>query len=157
MMSAEVMPTVGHVPDMDLEKYKQSVLERFSNPEVKDQALRICMDGSGKMPKFVFPSLLDQLALGGPIEMLSLCTASWMRFLSGVDEQGELIPLNDPMADKLSTAAKTKRVETLLEISEIFGDLKNDKRFVSLVHELLASFYEKGARETLRETVRRYS
>ncbi|HEY9788042.1 MAG TPA: mannitol dehydrogenase family protein, partial [Candidatus Obscuribacterales bacterium] len=150
-MDVEVTPIVGNVPGVDLADYKRTLMERFANETIKDQALRICMDGSAKMPKFVLPSIEEQLARGGPIRRLSLCVASWIRFLNGVDEQGAEIPIVDPQGERLSAIAKEAKDDPrpLLALNDIFGSLGSSQRFVDEVDTLLKHLYEKGARATL--------
>ena len=151
LMDVEVTPLLEKVPGVDFAEYKRSLMQRFANETIKDPALRICMDGSGKMPKFVLPSINEQLERGGPIRRLTLCVASWCRFLSGVDEQGAEIPIQDPQAERLKQAATAggKNPKQLLQMTDIFGDLQNNKRFVQELELLLASMYDKGAAKTL--------
>lgn len=156
LMDVEVTPLVPPVPGVELDAYKRSLMERFANETIKDQALRICMDGSGKMPKFILPSIADQLERKGPIRRLTLCVASWMRFLNGKDEQGMDIPIVDPQAERLQSAAKAGGADPrpLLGFTDIFGDLGQNERFVKELEMLLASLYEKGAAKTLDFVVR---
>lgn len=151
LMDTEVTPLIGAVPGVNLEEYKQSLMERFANETIKDQVLRICMDGSAKMPKFVLPSITEQLRREGPIRRLTLCVASWMRFLNGNDEQGQEIPIVDPQADRLRLAAQEGLADPrpLLALTDIFGDLGSSERFVQELELLLQSLYSKGAKETL--------
>lgn len=149
LMDNEVTPLIDNVPGVNLAEYKQSLMERFANESIKDQALRICMDGSAKLPKFIFPSIVEQLERKGPIRKLTLCVASWIRFLEAKDEQGNEIPIQDPMADRLVAVAKTRDLKALLAMTDIFGDLGQNERFVTELTELLASLHEKGARATL--------
>jgi mannitol 2-dehydrogenase len=155
MMDSEVTPVVGAVKGVNLADYKASVLARFANPHIKDQVLRICLDGSAKIPKFIIPSITDQLAQGGPITNLTLCVASWMRFLNGVDEQGSEIPINDPEGQRLQEAAKRGGSDpmALLSLTDIFGSLGKSEKFVSEIKPLLKSLYEQGARATLRSVI----
>jgi mannitol-1-phosphate/altronate dehydrogenase len=39
------------------------------------------------------------------MQRLAFCAAAWMRYLRGMDEQGRVYQLNDPMADKLQALA----------------------------------------------------
>lgn len=150
-MDKEVTPLVPAVPGVDLAQYKQTLMERFANETIKDQALRICMDGSAKMPKFVLPSISEQLELKGPIRRMTLCVASWIRFLSGTDEQGQEIPINDPQAERIQKAAKAggKDPRPMLEMTDIFGDLGSNERFVKELEFLLTMLYDKGSKATL--------
>lgn len=151
LMDVEVTPLVPAVPGVNLTEYKQSLMQRFANEAIKDQALRICMDGSGKMPKFILPSIEEQLSMGGPIDRLTLCVASWIRFLYGKDENNEPIPIVDPQAERLTPIVGQHRQDPkpLLQLTDIFGQLGQSQRFVSRLEYLLNSLYSRGARATL--------
>lgn len=151
MMDVEVTPLIGTIPGVSLPEYKQSLMERFANETIKDQALRICMDGSSKMPKFILPSIEEQLAKNGPIRKLTLCVASWLRFLDGKDEQGSEIPIQDPQAERITKVVKgsNRSVKPMLEMTDIFGNLGGNARFVEELQMLLDMLYAKGARATL--------
>lgn len=152
LMNEEVTPILEPVPGVDLDEYKEILIERFANPTIKDQASRICLDGSAKMPKFILPSIREQLARGGSVTRLSLAVASWCRFLAGTDEQGKPIEIQDPMADQLRQQAKTagKDPRPFLGTREIFGnDLPQSPVFVEQVGNALQSLYDVGAKATL--------
>jgi mannitol 2-dehydrogenase len=147
----EVTPLIGTIAGVNLGDYKQSLMERFANETIRDQALRICMDGSSKMPKFILPSIEEQLELNGPIRRLTLCVASWIRFLSGEDEDGLEIPIQDPQAARITqiVRASNRKVRPVLEMTDIFGNLGSNERFVVELQSLLDMMYELGARGTL--------
>lgn len=60
----EILPIVPPVPGQDLFDYKRLVIERLSNPEIADTARRLCFDGSNRQPKFILPSIRDNLSRG---------------------------------------------------------------------------------------------
>ena len=147
----EVTPTLQPVPGIDLDDYKKTLIERFSNPKIRDQLPRLCLNGSAKIPKFVLVSLRDQLQLGGAIDYLSLTVAAWCRYLTSRDRQGQLIPIEDPLADILTQHACLSELDPrpLLSISEIFGDLVQSPRFFEAVADQLRSLHDFGAKGTL--------
>ena len=152
LMHEEVTPILPPVPGVDLDDYKKTLVERFANPTIKDQATRICLDGSAKLPKFILPTIREQLARGGSVRRLSLAVASWCRFLAGSDEQGKPIEIQDPMADTLHRQAKAAGTDPrpFLGMREIFGDdLPQSAVFVEQVGDALQSLYAVGARATL--------
>src|SRR6266436_3311141 len=100
MMDQEVTPLLSEVPGVDLSEYKKTLIERFANPAIRDQLPRIGTEGSARIPKFVLPSVVEQLERGGPIKLLSFTVASWFRYLTGKDDQGKEMPINDPMSKK---------------------------------------------------------
>ena len=147
------MPTV---PGVDLAEYKKTLIERFANPTIRDQLSRIGTEGSARIPKFVLPSVVEQLERGGPIKLLSFTVASWFRYLTGKDDQGKELPIIDPMAKKLSENARSggKDPQRLLSMTEVFSEkLANSPRFVDQVREILESFYANGARATLAKYI----
>ena len=152
LMDDEVTPILAPVPGVDLDAYKNTLLERFANPTIKDQATRICLDGSAKLPKFILPTIREQLARGGSVKRLSLAVASWCRFLAGTDEQGKPIAIEDPMAEALQRQAQAagRDPRPFLAMREIFGDdLPQSAVFVEQVGAALHSLYDVGARATL--------
>jgi mannitol 2-dehydrogenase len=152
MMDVEVTPILPPVPGIDLTQYKRTLIERFANPAIRDQLSRIGTEGSARVPKFVLPSVLDQLPRGGPVKLLSFTVAAWFRYLTGSDDQGRAMPIIDPQKDKLVEHAKRGGANpaTMLSLHQLFGDvLPTAPAFRDEVARALASFYEKGARATL--------
>jgi mannitol 2-dehydrogenase len=156
MMDIEVTPILPEVPGIDLGEYKNTLIERFANPAIRDQLGRLGTEGSARIPKFVLPSIIDQLQRGGPIKLLTLTVASWFRYLSGKDEAGNPMPMNDPMLDQLREAANAggKDPRRLLAMRQLFSEeLAGNQRFVKQLEEALTSFYDKGTAATLEEYV----
>jgi mannitol 2-dehydrogenase len=156
MMDEEVTPLLSEVPGVDLTDYKRTLIERFANPAIRDQLSRIGIYGSSGIPKFVLPSIQEQLQRGGPIKLLSFTVASWFRFLSGLDESGKEMPMLDPMAQTLRERAKAagRDAGRLLAIREVFSEeLANSPAFAKQVTDTLNSFYEEGARSTLARNI----
>ncbi len=155
LMDDEVTPLLAPVPGIDLVEYKKTLLERFANPTIRDQVSRICLDGSAKLPKFLLPSLREQLAQGGPTRLLTLAVGGWFRYLRGVDEDGRPIKIEDPMAVALQERARTGGSDPrpLLALHELFGDLDQSTVFVDALAVALTSLDQNGARTTLTATL----
>jgi mannitol-1-phosphate/altronate dehydrogenase len=139
------------VPGVDLVAYKATLIERFANPKIRDQVLRLCQDASNRMPKFLLPSIHEALAAGRPHRLLTLALAGWFRFLSGTDEQGAPIPLDDMLAGTLQPLAQRGRDDPrpLLGLHNLFGDLDRRPAFVADLSEALRLLYAEGAHATL--------
>ncbi len=156
MMDEEVTPILSAVPGVDLREYKKTLIERFANPAIRDQLSRIGIYGSSGIPKFVLPSIEEQLKRGGPIKLLSFTVASWFRYLNGLDESGKEMPMLDPMAPKLRERATAagKDARQLLGMREVFSEeLANAPDFLKQVSDTLKSFYQEGARATLVKSI----
>jgi mannitol 2-dehydrogenase len=81
--------------------------------------------------------------------------ASWARYAEGVDEQGEPIKVVDRLRDSLMQLARRQREDSSAFIAnrDVFGNLVDDERFVTLYQSALASLHERGARATLESLV----
>ncbi len=154
LMDLEVTPLLAPLPGLELGPYKRAIMSRFANRAIVDTLLRICSDGSAKIPKFILPSIAEELLREGPIGKLTLCVAAWLRFLDGVDEAGAPIPLQDPGAEKLVSVLRRSRSDPrpVLEFREFFGELGSSPRFVAELERALKSLYSEGARATLART-----
>jgi mannitol 2-dehydrogenase len=155
-MDHEGTPTLAPVPGVDVEEYKSTLIERFSNPEVRDTIARLCAESSDRIPKWLLPVVRTRLASGGPVGYSAAVVASWARYAEGVDEHGEPIEVVDRLADSLTAIARRQREDPDAFISnrELFGDLVDEPRFAEAYRRALSSLHERGARATLESIVK---
>ncbi len=148
IMDRETGPTVPPVPGVDLDAYKQSLVERFANPAIRDTPGRIVADGS---PNIVLDPLRDRLRDGQPAELLTLVVAAWMRCATGQDESGHPIVLRHALAPLLRQRALEggPNPKALLSVEAVFGDLGTRPAFVEPLRRWLQSFHAVGVRRTL--------
>lgn len=151
-MELEATPTLLPVPGVDLEGYRHMLIERFSNPEVKDTLARLCAESSDRIPKWLVPVIHDRLKKGESVDYSAAIVASWARYAEGVDEQGEPINVVDPLKDVLVPIAKSQRQNPLafIENRELFGNLVDDERFTVPYLKVLNSLFENGAHKTVQ-------
>jgi len=154
-MDREATPTLEPVPGVDLAHYKRELLQRFSNPQVRDTVSRLCAESSDRIPKWLLPVIRHRLAAGGGIELATAVVASWARYAEGVDEQGEPIEVVDRLREPLNAAARRWQQDPLAFLAqrEVFGDLVDEPRFTSAYTAVLTSLHDRGARMTLEELV----
>src|SRR4051812_25805870 len=154
-MDEEATPTLSPVPGVDLDDYKRTLIERFSNPEVRDTIARLAAETSDRIPKWLLPVVRHQLETGGPIARSAAIVASWARYAEGVDEQGDPIQVVDRVAERVQTAARRQREDptAFIQDRELFGDLADDERFVRAYTDALDSLHQRGARATLEAIV----
>lgn len=149
----EIGPTVGRVPGVDLEDYKSSLVERFSNPAIADQILRLAQDGSKKVPNMILEPVEELLESGGPLESAAFALAAWIRFLEGTDEAGEAIPIDDPQGPLLQAAAQKTRsagVAPFLEIGSLFPErVGSSERLRGAIAGRLTEIRARGMRGAL--------
>jgi mannitol 2-dehydrogenase len=151
-MDNEATPTLRPVPGIDLNAYKHMLIERFSNPEVRDTLARLCAESSDRIPKWLVPVIREQLARGGDVTRSAAIVASWARYAEGIDEEGNEIVVVDPLKDQLVPIAKSQRQNPLafIENQSLFGDLAQNAAFKTAYLSALNSLFENGAHKTVQ-------
>ena len=150
-MTLEATPTLAPVPGIDIATYRTTLLERFSNPGVRDTVARNCALTSDRIPTFLLPVVREQLATGGDITRSAAVVASWARYAEGVDEQGNPIEVVDKLKDQLTAAAQRQQdqPDAFIQIRSIFGDLADNEQFRAAYLAALQSLHQAGARATV--------
>jgi len=154
-MDEEATPTLDPVPGVDLDAYKTQLIERFQNPEVRDTVARLCAETSDRIPKWLLPIVLDQLAVRGQVTLCAAIVASWARYAEGTDEHGAPIDVVDPLREDLMPRATRQRSDTLAFLAnrELFGDLVDEPRFTDPYSRTLDALHAQGAARTLHDLV----
>jgi mannitol 2-dehydrogenase len=154
-MDCEATPTLAPVPGVDLEGYKHTLIERFSNPQVRDTIARLCAESSDRIPKWLLPVVRAQLVTGGEIRRSAAVVASWARYAEGFDEAGQPIEVVDRLRDTLTQLARQQYEDpdAFIANRDVFGDLVDQKAFVSAYRSALTSLHQRGARATLESLV----
>jgi mannitol 2-dehydrogenase len=154
-MDREATPTLAPVPGVNLAEYKDTLIERFSNPQIRDTIARLCAESSDRIPKWLLPVVRAQLARGGEVALSASIVASWARYAEGIDEDGHPIEVVDRQRDRVMMLAACQHEDPLAFLTnrEVFGDLIEHERFVDAYVSALRSLHERGARATLRALV----
>ena len=156
-MNIEATPTLAPVPGIDLDAYKQQLIERFSNAGVRDTVARLCARSSERIPTWLVPVIRENVAAGRDVTLSAAVVASWARYAEGVDEQGEPIEIDDQLADTVRRLAAQQQEDPLAFVKnqELFGDLANEQAFTEPYLKTLDSLHSHGARATLEALARR--
>ena len=155
LMMQEQAPTLSMPEGTDLNAYATLLIERFSNPSLRHRTWQIAMDGSQKLAQRRFDSVRWHLAHDSKFDLLALGVAGWMRYVGGVDEQGNPIEISDPLLPVIQKAVQSSaegkaRVQSLLAIKAIFGDdLPDNSLFTAKVTEAYLSLLAHGAKATV--------
>lgn len=102
LMTFEVGPQLGR-PDWP--GYRDALLARFANPELRHSVHQIATDSSQKIPQRWPASVSACLRRGQSVDRLAFAAAAWMRYLRGSDDQGVPYALNDPAGQQLQALA----------------------------------------------------
>jgi len=79
-VTEDVIPCLTPSP-IDLAKYRDVVLDRFSNPYIKDTNQRVAADGFSKLPGFIAPTLSECFARNVDPDATAVLPALFFRFL----------------------------------------------------------------------------
>ncbi|MDP0491107.1 MAG: mannitol dehydrogenase family protein [Verrucomicrobiota bacterium JB023] len=152
-LEKEVTPILARLSDGEVAAYREAVMERFRNPALRDQLVRICSESSTKLARFLVPTIQDNLAAGGSVRLAALVVAAWCYRLSRqVTEESSAVEAGDVLQDELQAAAAGTRGDALalLRVRSVFGDLVEKDAFVEAYQELVTKLFEgRGIRELM--------
>ena len=155
LMLQEQAVTLSMPQGTCLNDYAGLLISRFANPSLRHRTWQIAMDGSQKLPQRWLDPVRQHLAAGQPFPHLALGIAGWMRYVSGVDCQGQMIEVIDPLVGQYQSihqrySSPEERVQALLAIDSIFGhDLPKNTLFVSTVMKAYLHLIQQGARRAV--------
>ncbi len=101
LMDVEITPSVA-IQEVDLDHYKDQLIQRYQNTGLKHRTWQIAMDGSQKLPQRLLRTLAHGIAQQRPTPGIYLTLAAWIKYVSGIDEQGQAIDVQDPLSAKFA-------------------------------------------------------
>ena len=115
---------------LDLAKYRDVVLDRFSNPNIQDTNQRVVMDGYSKIPGFILPTLEEALSGGRSVDSVAMLPALFLEFLKR-QQRGELAyTYQDQAMDPASAQRICEAEDTILAFAAeplLFGQLAGNE------------------------------
>ncbi|MFI3242951.1 MAG: mannitol dehydrogenase family protein [Akkermansia sp.] len=152
-MDKDVTPHVPAPKGIDLEVYRQTLIERFGNSAVSDQVSRLCGDGASKFPVYVMPIIADLFAHDEDVTRVAYLVAAYRHYLAlQKDDAGEGYDIFEPAM----TAADWKLIESgealdFLSASAFSSvDLVASPAFVQAYEQFVADIATKGTMSTLK-------
>ncbi len=148
----EIYPVVEPVPGATQPEYHAALRERFANPAIRDTIDRLCFDGFNRQPKFIVPSVAENLAQGRAVTGLALESALWCRYCYGEGEQHQPIAANDPSWARLTACARDARVrpDAWLEMRDVYGEVGQSSVFREAFAAALDDLWNNGCAATLQ-------
>jgi len=159
LMLNEQAPTL-HTENVDLTAYADSLIARYKNRAVRHRTYQIATDGTQKLPQRWLDSIRWHLNNGSDFDLLALGVAGWMRYVSGVDEQSNIIVINDPLHEEIARRVNSSRdgddrINALLSLKAVFADdLPNNTRFRACVTHYYQLLHQVGAKEAVKQVNR---
>ncbi len=148
-MDREATPTLAPVPGVDLDAYKDRLIERFANPYVRDTLGRLATDASDRIPKWLVPVIRELRAAGAATPLSASIVAGWARYAERVVAEESASGANDgplPFRDRQESAVRdavarsTTDQAGFLRNPDWFGALPEDTGFAAEFLASLAAF-----------------
>jgi len=119
---------------LNLEEYRDVVLDRFGNPNIEDTNQRVVMDAYSKIPGFILPTLEEALAAGRSIDSVAMLPALFLAFLKR-QQRGELsYTYEDQAMDPASASEICNADDSVLAFASdplLFGKLAGNEKLVA--------------------------
>jgi len=150
-MDNEVTPILTNLEEIDLKKYKKSLIKRFGNNYIKDQIDRICSESAAKVPIFVLPTINMQLKKRGTVAHAALIIAAWAIYNLGVDQNGRALVIKDALKTILhkEALASKQNPKAFLGITSVFGKLKESEVFVAEYTKAYNNIVQDGLKKSI--------
>jgi D-arabinitol 4-dehydrogenase len=136
---------------IDLEKYRDMVLDRFSNPALKDTNQRVAMDAFSKIPGMIAPTLRERLAQGASADSVAMLPALFLAYLQRWHKGQIPYTYQDQAMDPLVAHAMCEAADPVAAFCAdvpLWGDLAGDARLIAVIrtaYERIKTFEKQRA------------
>lgn len=133
-----VLNTPQNPSPIDLAAYRDVVLDRFSNPAIRDTNQRVAMDGYSKIPGFIVPTIRERLALGASISSVAILPALFLAYLQRWHKGQIAYEYQDQAMNVEAAHAMCDATDPIVAYcadAVLWGDLANDPRMVAAMRQ----------------------
>ncbi len=151
----DAIPFVQGPPGLSLTEYRDTILNRFGNPAVGDQLLRVASDGASKIPTFHARTIQALLDGGHDMSREALLVACFRRYLSGTDGCGEHFEPFEPRlsAEDLALLRSDDPVAALRAAPFAVLNLDRAERFVTRYLEVTGLLADTGVASAVEAVI----
>ena len=131
----DVIPVLSPCP-LNLENYRDVVLDRFGNPAIRDTNQRVAMDGFSKIPGFIAPTFRERLARNESIDSVSMLPALFLAYLERWHKGQIAYEYQDQAMDPAVAHAMCEAADPVAAFcadTVLWGELANDPRLVTAI------------------------
>ena len=143
----EIIPALGDEAPFDLEEYMMIIFDRFKNANIGDKLERIAMDGVGKFPIFILPTINKCFEKNIIPENSIDAIASWYVFMCKILSKNLSFNYYEPSWDWIKNYLSEDRIEDFIFLKELWGDTpKKYNKFSELLSskiKFLQTIYSK--------------
>lgn len=148
-MDIDITPYVTVPEDVDLNDYKQTLIERFKNKNVSDQLARLCFDGISKIPVYIMPNLEKMIKDDADFTRVAFFLATYRHYLKyQKDDKGNVFDVKEPWLTDLDIKLiKSDNVLDFLDLSPFKTDvILSSSRLVEQYKEYTNVLMNNGVR-----------
>lgn len=136
-VTQDVIPSLQPNP-LDLEQYRDVVLDRFSNPYILDTNQRVAADGFSKIPGFITPTLIECYARGQAPAATCMLPALFFVFMNKWHNGQLPYTYQDGILDEAAVHSMFNSADPIAEFAhdpKLFGPLAQDPAFEQLLRQ----------------------
>ncbi|MFZ1179993.1 MAG: mannitol dehydrogenase family protein [Herbaspirillum sp.] len=154
-LASDVEPLIDPPAGISLQAYREKIIERFSNPEIGDQLLRVAHDGASKLPVFHTKTITQLAERDGDMRREALLLACFQRYLRGVDDSGVAFDVNEVKLTEQDWAlANCEDPAAVMRMSPFSGlRLDRHRSFIESFRSIWSCLEAHGCREALRKVL----
>ncbi|TRZ42475.1 mannitol dehydrogenase family protein [Robertkochia solimangrovi] len=155
-MDKDITPNIIPPATINLENYKETLLNRFSNSAVSDQLERLCFDGISKFPVYIMPSLLKLIDRNQDSLRIAMGMAAYRHYLKyKKDDCNVTYEINEPwLSTKDLVYIEDEDPTNFLKLSAFKNkDLFESKRFLTDFLNMVSSIKKNGMAATLEVVI----
>lgn len=134
----DVIPCLTPSCPLDLEKYRDTVLDRFSNSYILDTNQRVAADGFSKIPAMIAPTLIECYAKGRTPAATAMLPALFFVFLEQWHQGKLAYQYQDGIMDAVAAHAMYEAADPLAVFAAdeaLFGPLAKKPEFAQLLRD----------------------
>ncbi|WP_220465106.1 D-arabinitol 4-dehydrogenase [Colwellia sp. MB02u-9] len=144
-ITEDVIPSLNS-NEIDLFSYRDIVLERFANINIKDTNQRVAADGFSKIPAMITPTLIDCYQNNKSPEATAMLPALFFIFLKKWHESALPYQYQDGIIDKqlvTNMYASDDPIKVYSQNSMLFGKLAEKAEFEIMLRDKINELYLK--------------
>ncbi len=156
-MDKDITPFVPAPENTDLEKYKQTLIERFANHSVSDQVSRLCFDGISKFPVYIIPNLDKMIKGSKDLTRPAFLIASYRHYLKyKTDERGNAFETAEPwITENDQQLIDSENAHDFLDLSAFKGvQLKTSEQFINQYNSFVEDIKNSGTSSVLQSIIK---
>lgn len=136
-VTQDVIPSLSPSP-LDLNQYRDVVLDRFRNPYILDTNQRVAADGLSKIPGFITPTLMECYKRGDIPRATAVLPALFFLFMERWHEGDLPYTYQDGILDAQAMHTRFNKIDPLADYAHdeaLFGPLASQPAFEALLRE----------------------